>query len=1264
MAAIALAIVGIWGYVDTNHSLAETASAVQNPVHDINANSVIGVGQSSTSLYKDVNDGMSFGSADDDGSYVRSKAGVAYASNTVSYDGSQLDSKPVSSVTVYLRAYKGSAASAMAHVELYDGATHLGAGSWHSLGSHYDNYQDTFSNLSVKNAKNLRTKVTLHNTSTSGAPRYTMVWIKVQYADGSASSNEPTPTPPADTSSEPTPPDSTPTTPPSQPSSVSTIRAAFYYPWFPEAWQQQGYNPFTNYHPTAGYYSAYDQSTVANQIKEMKYAHLNAAIYSWWGQGTQEDKKLPAILKTTDGTGFKWALYYEKEGFGDPSVSQLTSDLQYIKTNYTGNANYLYYQNRPVIMVYGDANDGCGMADRWDQANAKLGDAFYVVLKVFPNYAGCKSQPDNWHQYAPSSAEDHQNGHSFVISPGFYKKGESSPRLVRSLSRWNQNIKDMVASNEPIQLVTTFNEWGEGTAVEPATEWSSTSGYGTYLDALHNLLPTPDYGGSGQPGSTNSGDPIIAAAGDIACDPTDPNFNNFNGTAKNCQMKATSDLVLNLKPNAVLTMGDDQYIYANMEKYDSSFQPTWGRFKAITHPIIGNHEGGEGGSNAAYFQYWGSAAGSSDKGYYSYNIGKWHLIALNSNCGTYSFNGSSTGCEKGSPQEVWLKQDLAANPNVCTLAYWHTPLFTSGGHGDTLAVKPLYEDLYTAHADIVLNGHDHNYERFAKQNPSGQADVNGIREFVVGTGGESFDGLVKRQPNSEVWNNDTFGVIKLTLHDNSYDWQFVPIAGKTFTDSGSGTCNTKTAKAPDTQAPSVPTGLKVLSTTSSQVSLSWTASTDNVGVNHYNVFRNNVVVGTSVTPNYTDNTAQPGTTYNYSVSAVDAATNESAHSTAVTVTTPPNLSRDTQPPSVPANLKAVATSETQVNLTWNASTDNVGVAGYQVYRDGKQLATVTSGTSYGDASVNASTTYSYAVKAYDAAGNVSLASGTATVTTPTPPSSNPVVSGGPCGVTTTAPAKYSHVIVIFMENHRYSDVIGSSSAPYMTSLAKGCGTATSYSSVGSPSLPNYIGFTSGSTQGISDDKAPASHVLTVDNIFRQVRTAGLSEKSYEESMPGNCALTGSGNYQPKHNPASYYTGGSDRQACQSNDVPLGTTSSGALISDLKNDTLPNFSFITPNMCNDTHDCSTNTGDKWLSQWVPQILDSKSYKSGNTALLITYDEYTHMPTMWIAPSVKPGTTSATNFNHYSLLRTVEDMLGLKSYIGGASGATSMRSTFNM
>jgi phospholipase C len=251
-----------------------------------------------------------------------------------------------------------------------------------------------------------------------------------------------------------------------------------------------------------------------------------------------------------------------------------------------------------------------------------------------------------------------------------------------------------------------------------------------------------------------------------------------------------------------------------------------------------------------------------------------------------------------------------------------------------------------------------------------------------------------------------------------------------------------------------------------------------------------------------------------------------------------------------------------------------------------------------------------------------------------------------------------------MENHRFADVIGNTAAPYVTSLVTQCGTATNYAIVGSPSLPNYIGATAGSTFGIADDNPPSSHVLTVDNLFRQVRAIGGTEKSYEESMPSNCALSSSGTFAVKHNPEAYYTGGTDRTACSANNVPMGTTASGALLSDVSNNTLPRFSFITPNLCNDTHDCSVTTGDDWLKSWMPIILGSRAYQSGRTAVIIMWDEYTPMPNVMISPSTAPGTRSGVAFSHYSLLRTTEEMLGITTYLGGASSATSMRSAFGM
>jgi hypothetical protein len=261
------------------------------------------------------------------------------------------------------------------------------------------------------------------------------------------------------------------------------MRAAFYYPWFPEAWDQ-GMNPFTHYHPSAGFYNEYDAATVAHQIAAMQYGKISVGIASWWGQGSQTNSKMPLLLSMAAGTGFKWSIYYEPEGNTDPSVATIAADLAYINSHYGSDPSFYEINGRPVVFVYAQPSDGCAMAARWAQANASGAD--YIVLKVFAGYAACPSQPDQWHQYAPAVAEDHQAGHGFAISPGFWLATDSAPRLARNLSRWQQNVRDMVASREPWQFVTTFNEWGEGTAVESATEWASASSYGAYLDALHN----------------------------------------------------------------------------------------------------------------------------------------------------------------------------------------------------------------------------------------------------------------------------------------------------------------------------------------------------------------------------------------------------------------------------------------------------------------------------------------------------------------------------------------------------------------------------------------------------------------------------------------------------------------------------------------------------------------------------------------------------------------------------------------------------------
>ncbi len=229
----------------------------------------------------------------------------------------------------------------------------------------------------------------------------------------------------------------------------------------------------------------------------------------------------------------------------------------------------------------------------------------------------------------------------------------------------------------------------------------------------------------------------------------------------------------------VIAVGDNAYPSGGSTDYTNCYGPTWGRFKSRTKPIPGNHDYDTPGATG-YYNYFGAAAGQSGKGYYSYDLGSWHVVALNSNI----------DMSVGSPQEVWLKADLAASTKRCTMAYWHYPLFSSGNQGAHPETQPLYQDLYNAGAELVVVGHDHDYERFAPQNPTGTLDTqHGIREIVAGTGGGGLFIVHPPVPNSQVINNNTLGVLKLTLHTASYSWQFIPIAGQTFTDQGTDVCH-------------------------------------------------------------------------------------------------------------------------------------------------------------------------------------------------------------------------------------------------------------------------------------------------------------------------------------------------------------------------------------------------------------------------------------------------------------------------------------------
>jgi hypothetical protein len=260
------------------------------------------------------------------------------------------------------------------------------------------------------------------------------------------------------------------------------IRGAFYYPWFPENWTQAG----TVYHPALGFYDSGDRAVAARELDALRYGNFALGIYSWWGSGSGTNTRLPMHLDVARQTPFRWAIYYEPEGYGSPTVPEIRSDLHALAPDFAKPA-YLRVRGRPVVFVFEQSPDVCETAARWLQANDM---GAYLVLDGAVNPVAamqCAVQPDSWHLYSFSPAGSVVlPGYDVSIAPGFVKS-DGPVLLARNVDRWRRNVQDMVASAAPWQLVISFSEWGEGTAVEPALEWSSPSGYGSYLDALHEV---------------------------------------------------------------------------------------------------------------------------------------------------------------------------------------------------------------------------------------------------------------------------------------------------------------------------------------------------------------------------------------------------------------------------------------------------------------------------------------------------------------------------------------------------------------------------------------------------------------------------------------------------------------------------------------------------------------------------------------------------------------------------------------------------------
>ena len=270
------------------------------------------------------------------------------------------------------------------------------------------------------------------------------------------------------------------------------------------------------------------------------------------------------------------------------------------------------------------------------------------------------------------------------------------------------------------------------------------------------------------PGAAAATDPVIAAAGDIACA-------SFTATPTSCQQQATSDLLVATGYSSVLSLGDQQYENGTLPGFNTYYDPSWGRVKSITAPVPGNHEYQTSGASG-YYDYFGALAGPRGLGYYSFNLGAWHLVGLNSNC-------SNVSCSAGSAQEQWLRADLAAHPSQCVLGFFHHDNLSAN-------TRPLRQALLDAGGDVILTGHNHRFRRYGLRDSSLNADPGGYREFIVGTGGKSVSG-------------GPFGILQLTLHSASYDWRFISIAGVTG-DNGSATCNPPGSPPPPPDTPPPP----------------------------------------------------------------------------------------------------------------------------------------------------------------------------------------------------------------------------------------------------------------------------------------------------------------------------------------------------------------------------------------------------------------------------------------------------------------------------
>ena len=489
--------------------------------------------------------------------------------------------------------------------------------------------------------------------------------------------------------SSPLPP---PTPPPAVDQPEAPITAAFMYPWFPNAWDQGGQIPYSQFTPAAGLYDSSAAATIDRQVSEATGSGLEAFIASWWGPGHHTDSATEAVLNripSSPNPNFRVAIYYEEEGQSDPSATAIKNDLDYL-TSLFDKPSYLRVDGKPVVFVWAESSDGAGMAARWADAKDLYGGDVHIVLKLFSGYESVADQPDSWHQYGPANNYSEHLPHSATVSPGFWHADESSARLARDPARFRSDVQAMVDSGAFWQLITTWNEWGEGTSVEPADEFGTT-----YLDILDDEIPRDVPPTSPPPGAGV----VFAAGGDFgATSATDATFGSMGESGA----------------EFLLALGDLSYDDATAEEWCGYVKGFLGDVFPV-ELVVGNHEDDDrvdgfiGDFAACLPDRMGSSGVYAAEYFFDVDgLARFIMIGAGNDV-----DGVKYDYEVGNSHYQWLEDtiDGARSEGIpWVIVGMHKPCVTAGNKSCEVGAE-VYDLLLDKRVDLILHGHDHDYQR-------------------------------------------------------------------------------------------------------------------------------------------------------------------------------------------------------------------------------------------------------------------------------------------------------------------------------------------------------------------------------------------------------------------------------------------------------------------------------------------------------------------------------------------------------------------------